>query len=160
MEVNPNVGELSERNVAYVSYTGDYRSNTKVFEELFGKLGAWAGPKGLMGPDTIMMSVYQDDPETTPPEELTVDVAMTVADDVEVEGEVKKKTLPGGKYVIAVTELEGAEQYGQAWENVMKWMDENNHELDMSRPSYEVYKNDPKQHPEGHHLLDICVPIK
>jgi AraC family transcriptional regulator len=160
MEMSPKVDNLPERNVAYVSFTGDYRANSKLFEELFGKLGAWAGPKGIMGPDSLMLSAYHDDPKTTPPEELTVDVCMVVPEDTEVEGEIMKKMLPGGKYVIAGVELESAQEYGPAWEEAIKWLEENNHELDMSRPSYEVYKNNPNEHPEGHHLLDICIPVK
>jgi len=46
----PEITEIEERNVAHVSFVGNYIGNAKVFEELCGKLFSWAGPKQLMGP--------------------------------------------------------------------------------------------------------------
>jgi AraC family transcriptional regulator len=156
----PEVKEIGERNVAYVSFVGNYLGNTKVFDDLFTKLLGWAGPKQLMGPDTILLSAYYDDPGVTPPEELKLDVCMTIEDDIKVEGEIKKKKLPGGKYVVMRAELTGSEEYGPAWEKVVEWMIQNNLEIDMSRASYEIYLNSPEGHPKNHHILDICMPIK
>lgn len=156
----PEVKEIEERTVAYVSFVGNYMGNAKVFGDLFGKLCGWAGPKQLMGPDTILMSAYYDDPGVTPPEELKLDVCMTIEDDIEVEGEIKKKKLPGGKYVVMRAELTGTEEYGPAWEKVGEWMILNNHEIDMTRASYEIYLNSPEEHPEKHHIIDICMPVK
>lgn len=160
MEVSPKIENLPERHVAFVSYTGNYVANPKVFEDLFNKLCSWAGPKGLLKPDVLMLSAYQDDPETTPPEELTVDVCMTVPGDVEVTGEVQKKTLPGGQYAIASVELDGPQEYGPAWKAIVNWTKESNFQMDISRPGYEIYKNNPKEHPQGHHILDICLAVK
>ncbi|MBN1134869.1 MAG: GyrI-like domain-containing protein [Methanosarcinaceae archaeon] len=156
----PEITEIEERNVAYVSFVGNYMGNAKVFEELCGKLISWAGTKQLMGPDTLLMSAYYDNPDVTPPEELNLDMCMTIEDDIEVEGEVKKKNLPGGKYVVMRAELTGAEEYGPAWERVVEWLIQNNLEIDMSRASYEIYLNSPEEHPEKHHILDICMPVK
>jgi len=154
------ITELEERNVAYVSFVGNYIGNADVFKGLFTKLLSWAGPKQLMGPDTLLMSAYYDDPGVTPPEELKLDVCMTIADDVEVEGEVKKQKLPGGKYVVMRAELTGTEEYGPAWEKIVEWMIQNSLEIDMSRASYEIYLNSPEEHPQNHHILDICMPVK
>ncbi|MDW7731448.1 MAG: GyrI-like domain-containing protein [Methanolobus sp.] len=156
----PEITEIEERNVAYVSFVGNYLGNAKVFEDLFGKLFNWAGPKHLMGPDTLLMSAYYDDPGVTPPEELKLDVCMTIEDDIEVEGEIQKKKLPGGKYVVMRAELTGPEEYGPAWEKVVEWLIQNNLEIDMSRASYEIYLNSPEEHPEKHHILDICMPVR
>lgn len=156
----PEITELEERTVAYVSFVGNYVGNTEVFAELFGKLGNWAVPKQLFGPNNLFMSAYYDDPGVTPPEELRLDACMTVADDVEVEGDIKKQTLPGGKYLVMRAELTGTEEYGPAWEKIVEWLIQNNLEIDMSRASYEIYLNDPEQHPQKHHVLDICMPVK
>ncbi len=66
----PEVKELDERTVAYVSFVGNYMGNTGVFEELINKLCGWAGPRQLFGPDTVFISAYYDDPGVTPPEKL------------------------------------------------------------------------------------------
>ncbi|WP_094228151.1 AraC family transcriptional regulator [Methanolobus psychrotolerans] len=155
----PEIKEIEERTVAYVSFVGNYLGNAKVFENLFGKLCGWAGPKQLMGTDTILMSAYYDDPSATPPEELKLDVCMAIEDDIDVEGEIKKKKLPGGKYVVMRAELTGAEEYGPAWEKIVQWLIENNLEIDMSRASYEIYLNSPDEHPEKHHIVELNIPI-
>jgi AraC family transcriptional regulator len=156
----PEIKGIEERNVAYVSFVGNYLGNAEVFKDLFNKLLGWAGPKQLIGQDTILMSAYYDDPSVTSPEELQLDVCMTIKDDIEVKGEIKKKKLPGGKYVVMRAELTGAEEYGPAWEKVVEWMIQNNLEIDMSRASYEIYLNGPEEHSEKHHILDICMPVK
>jgi len=156
----PVVKEIEETNVAYVSFVGNYMGNAEIFNDLFNKLLGWAAPKQLIGSDTILMSAYYDDPGVTTPEELKLDVCMTIEGDIEVEGEIKKKKLPGGKYVVMRVELTGTEEYGPAWERVGEWLIQNNHEIDVSRASYETYLNSPEEHPEKHHILDICMPVK
>jgi len=156
----PEITELKERNSACVSFVGNYLGNASVFEELFGRLFSWAGPKQLMGQDTLLMSAYYDDPGVTAPEELKLDVCMTIADDVQVEGDIKKKKLPGGKYVVMRAELTGPQEYAPAWEKIVEWVVQNRLDIDLSRASYEIYLNLPEEHPEKHHILDICMPVK
>ncbi|MBT4723268.1 GyrI-like domain-containing protein [Candidatus Falkowbacteria bacterium] len=155
-----NLTELPEKKVACVSFQGNYVANPEVFKNLFEKLCGWAGPKGLLNQKVEMLSSYQDDPHVTPPEKLRVDVCLVVEGDIEVDGEVSMKTLPGGKYLVMSAELDGPEEYGLAWQKVVDWANENSYVLDMSRPSYEIYKNEPQSHPEGHHLLDVCLSVK
>ena len=57
-------------------------------------------------------------------------------------------------------ELTGAEEYGLAWDTVVEWIERNNYEVDMSRPSYKIYLNNPEEHPEKHHIVDICRSVK
>lgn len=155
----PEILTLHERQVACVSYTGNYIGNAQVFGNLFHKLGEWAGPKGMMGPEAVFLSAYQDDPETTPPDELKLECCMSIPADVEPGDGIEKKVLPGGKYVVMQAELIGPEEYGEAWNAVGLWIKENGQQIDMSRPSYEIYLNNPEEHPEKHHIVDICVSV-
>ena len=156
----PEIKNLSERLVACVSFVGNYIGNTALFAELFGKLGKWAGSKGLITPESVFLSSYQGDPRFDPPEELSLDVCMSIPDGIEVEGEIQKKVLPGGLNAVMHAELTGAEEYGPVWETLCKWTDENNYEIDMSRPGYEIYLNNPEEHPEKLNIIDICLPLK
>lgn len=156
----PIIQELAERQVAFVSYTGNYIGNLQIFTELFNKLCGWAGPKGLISPESVFLSSYQDDPKSTPPDELKLDLCMNIPDGTDVDDGIQKKTLPGGKYAVMHAELTGPEEYGPAWNAVVEWVEKNNFEVDMSRPSYEIYLNNPSEHPEKHHLVDICMSVK
>lgn len=157
----PQIKELAERDVACVSFTGNYVGNAQVFANLFNELGEWAAPRGLMGPETVFLSAYQDDPETTPPDELTLECCMSIPAGTEVDGDIRKKVLPGGRYVVMHAELEGPEEYGKAWEILAEWIQRSGQEMvDMSRPSYEVYLNNPEEHPAKHHIIEICMSVK
>lgn len=154
------IKKLEERSVAYISFTGNYIGNTQVFADLFNKLYGWSIPKKLMGPDTIFSSVYYDDPQVTPPDQLKLDVCMSIPEETAVDGEIQKQMLPGGEYAIMHTELSGPEEYGPAWNAIVEWITASHYEIDLSRPSYEIYLNNPKEHPEKHHILDICMSVK
>lgn len=156
----PKIQELPERVVACVSFIGNYIGKPEIFADLFNKLGGWAGPKGLMSPETVYLSSYADDPKSTPLDELKLDVCMEISEDIDVEGDIQKKTLPGGKYVVMHTELTGAKEYGPAWEAIVQWVGKNGYDIDLSRPSYEIYLNNPEEHPQKHHILDICLSVK
>ncbi len=72
---------------------------------------SWAGPKGLLTPETQYFSSYADDPMSTPPDELHLDICMDISDDTVTEGDVQKKVLPGGKYAVMHCELTGPQEY-------------------------------------------------
>jgi AraC family transcriptional regulator len=49
---------------------------------------------------------------------------------------------------------------GQAlWNSIVTWA-EKNHPADLSRPSYQVYLNNPEQHPQKHQIVDICLSVQ
>ncbi len=59
-----------------------------------------------------------------------------------------------------IAELESQKEYGPAWNVLADWMRENGLDVDMSRPSYEIYLNNPEEHPEKHHVIEICMSAK
>jgi len=158
----PDVLDIDPKEVVYVSFVGNYLGNTRIFEKLFGTLCGWAGERQLIRPETIFLSAYYEDPDTTPPEELRVDVCMTIPPgiDIPVDGEIRRQTLPGGRYAVMQAELTGPEEYGPAWYAMTGWIAENSLEIDMSRPGYEIYLNSPDEDPERLHRIEICMALK
>jgi len=159
-EVKIEVKEMPEMSIAYVRHIGPYKGDPALFERLFGKLCGWAGPRGLIRPpQTQFLCVYYDDPGVTEDEKLRVDVAMTVPKDTPAEGEVSKNTIPAGKYAVGRFEVLPHE-FEEAWTGVMGgWLPQSGYQCD-DRPCFELYLNDPKQHPEGKCVVDICVPVR
>lgn len=156
----PELKEIKTRNVAYVDFVGNFVGNPEIFRGLFEKLFGWAFQEQVMGPDTEVLSAYYDDPDVTPPEKLRVEVCMTIPDGARVEGDIRKKMLPGGQYAVMRVEVAGPEEYGPAWEKVAQWGSDNHLSIDLSRASYEVYLNNPEDHPEKHHIVDICLAVR
>lgn len=63
----------------------------------------------------VYLSSYRDDPNITLPDELKLGLCMSILDDTKVDGDIRKKVLPGGQYTVMHTELARPEKYGPAW---------------------------------------------
>ena len=154
------VKDLPETTLAYVRYVGPYKGDGKLFENLFNKLFQWAGPRNLLCyPETKTIIIYHDNPDITDESKLRVSVSISVPEDTAVDGEIGKMTLPAGKYALARFELSDTE-YQEAWDWVYRtWLPESGYQPD-DRPCFEMYHNDPKTHPQGKSIVDICIGVK
>lgn len=160
LNADVEVKNLDPMTVAYVRHVGPYKQDSALFERLFEQLCTWAGPRDLMGlPNTKFLSVYHDNPEITEEAKLRLSVCITVPAETEVSGEIGKMEIPGGKYAVAHFEI-GSDQFEDAWNAVYGgWLPESGYQPD-DRPCFEDCVGDPKEHPEGKHLVDIHVPVK
>ncbi len=160
LNADVRIQELPEMNVAYVRHIGPYAGDEQLFERLWGTLCKWAAARDLLDfENSTFLSVYYDDPDLTEESKLRVDVCMTVPKGTPVEGEIGTMTLPGGKYAMAKFEID-ATQFRDAWAAVYAgWFPESGYQPD-DRPPFELYLNDPKEHPEGKHIVEICAPVK
>lgn len=160
IETNVEVKDMPELHIAYVRHIGPYKGDQELFSSLFNKIMSWAGPRGLLRfPETKIMALYHDNPDVTEESRLRTDACITVPEDTQVEGEIGKATIPAGKYAIAHFEI-APDQYQDAWNAVYGgWLPESGYQP-ADGPSYELCLNDPKEHPEGKHVVDICIPVK
>jgi len=160
VRTNVEVKDMPELHVAYIRHIGPYQGDQELFGRLFNKLMAWAGPRGLLRfPETKVMTIYHDNPDITEESRLRTDACITVPQDTQVEGEIGKANIAAGKYAVAHFEIT-PDQYQDAWNAVYGgWLPESGYQPEDG-PCYELYLNDPKQHPEGKHIIDICIPVK
>jgi AraC family transcriptional regulator len=159
LEARVEVKELAKMNVVYVRHIGPYQGDAALFESLWGKLMQWAGSRSLLRfPETQCLCVYHDNPEITAEDKLRTDICITVPEGTPVDGEIGTTTLAAGKYAMARFEI-NAEQYGDAWTAVYGgWLPESGYQP-ADGPCFELCHNDPKEHPEGKHIVDICIPV-
>lgn len=124
------------------------------------KILRWAGPRGLLRfPETQLLGVYHDNPEVTPHSKRRCSACITIPKETRVEGEVGKMTVPGGLFAVAHVEI-SQDEYGAAWDKLMgEWLPESGYQPD-DRLCYEVYLNDPDQHPQHKHIVEICEQIR
>ncbi len=155
------VQDMPELYVAYVRHTGPYRGNGELFENLFKKLIKWAGPRELLSsPEATFLSIYHDSPHITAEQKLRTSACLTVSEETSVTGEVGKMKIPGGKFAVARCELSGSDGYEEAWNFIVGgWLPESGYQPD-DRLYYEIYRNTKKEHPEGIHIVDMCIPVK
>jgi len=155
------VRELETLQLAYVRHIGPYQGDAQLFEGLIGRLMAWAGPRGLLTGETMMLSIYHDNPEITAPDKLRVSMCITVPDDTAAEGEVGRMELAAGKYAMARVEITSPEQYGKAWEAFYgQWLPQSGYQP-ADGPALEIYRSDPNASDcEGKHVVDMCLPVR
>ncbi|HRQ31189.1 MAG TPA: AraC family transcriptional regulator [Saprospiraceae bacterium] len=148
---------IPEMTLAYIRHIGPYQGNENLFENLWNRLFAWAGPRGLLGQkDLKSLIIYHDDPNVTNEEKLRMSLCISVPENTEVGGEIGKMTLESANYVIARFELD-ASQFGEAWNWVYaQWLPQSGYQPD-DKPCFEMYPEEPKN---GLFTVEICVPVK
>jgi AraC family transcriptional regulator len=148
------VESLPSRRVAFLRHVGPYLE----VGPTFGRLGAWAGPRGLIRPGVLMLGVCHDDPDVTPAEKLRYDCCLTVDDRFTPEGEVGVQTLEGGDYAI-LTHVGPYEKLGDAWRWLYgTWLPSSGREP-RNTPPCEVYLNTPMDTTPDKLRTEICVPL-
>ncbi len=159
-QVQIEVKAMPELEVAYVRNIGPYKGDGELFKGLFNKLMMWAGPRGLLRfPATQVLIVYHDDPNVTDEEKLRLSASISVPKETDAEGEVGRMTVPGGQFAVARFEI-GTDEFEQAWGMVCgDWLPDSGYQPD-DRLCYELCHNNPEDHPDGKHIIDICVPVR
>lgn len=159
MKLNKSVEvmELPKMTVAYIRHIGPYQGDESLFESIWNRLFAWAGPRGLIGgKDFRSLIIYHDDPNVTIEEKLRMSVCITVPPETKVTGEIGKMEIEKAKYVVARFELT-AQDFEQAWNWVYgEWFPESGYQPD-DKPCFEMYPEEPV---DGRFTVDICVPVK
>jgi len=159
MKLNKSVEvrELPEMTLAYIRHIGPYKGDDKLFEGIWNRLFAWAGPRGLIGgKDFRSLVIYHDDPNVTIEDKLRMSVCITVPAATKVDGEIGKMEIEAAKYVIARFELT-ARDFQLAWDWVYgQWFPASGYQPD-DKPCFEMYPEEPK---DGKFIVDICVPVK
>lgn len=158
-EAKIEVREVPKMHVAYLRHIGPYAGDTALFGRLFERLFSWAGPRGLVGPQTKVLTIYEDDPHITDEANLRMDVAISVPPGTVSEGEFCTRTIPGGTYAIGHFEIL-PEQYSETWDAMCgQWLCESGYQP-SDGPCLEIYLNNPGQEPGTKHIVELYIPVK
>lgn len=148
------IKEFAPIRVAAMAHRGPYTEIGPVF----GRLCAWAGPRGLLGPDTVSYGIPYDDPTIVPAPELRSDACLSVGPDVTGDGDVTIKEIPGGRHAVMIhkgpyAELERSFRwiYGE-------WLPSSGF-TPADRPAVEAYLNDCRALPPEEWLTEIRIPL-
>ena len=143
--------ELQATHIVYLHHQGDM----SLIPSSIRKLMQWAGPKGLInGPANKLISVYQHEGK-----ELSVDIGLTVPQEVEGESEISKGLLSGGLYAIGHFEI-GTDEIPAAW-SLMYTLTSKHQCKPCAGKSFEIYQSIPlDQHPQDKCMIDLCIPVQ
>lgn len=155
LEYKVEVKELPAMTAAYARHVGAYN----LIGEAFGRLYQWAGPRGHIGPETMHLACYHDDPDLTPPDKLRSSACISVAPGTPTDGDIGSMQIPGGLFAVGHFEIDQT-QFGEAWTALMgEWLPSSGYQAD-DRMCYELYLNDHEKHPQRKFIVEICQPVK
>jgi AraC family transcriptional regulator len=139
-----------EVRVAGIRHIGPYHEIGRAF----GRLGGMVGkpPAGAQ-----MIAVYHDDPDTTPPDKLRSDAAMTLPGKSSAPNGLIEQRVPAGRYA-SVVHKGPYEELPKVWAQLKKeWLPANGHHA--GQPGYEVYLNDPMKTAKQELLTEIFLRL-
>ncbi|MEC5236136.1 AraC family transcriptional regulator [Bacillus mycoides] len=148
-------------NVAYIRHVGTYKDLAIDFPKMIEKLFHYAARENYhVFEDTKVLTIYHDHHEFTEDNHLRTSLCVTIPNESAVEtSDIGIMVIPSGKYAIGHFEI-FQEEYKGAWDFLYgEWLPNSGYKPRDSYP-FEMYKNDPRQHPENKHIVDIYVPIE
>lgn len=153
--MNVEIKQMPAFHVAYVRTFGPYGEGVK---EAWDRLGRWAGPRGYLGPESVMLGVAHDDPHVTPPAKCRYDACVPVPADVKPEREIGIADVPAT--TAAVMRFDGPrEALPQAYDDLYgRWLPKSGYQP-ADAPVYELYRGNPEVSP-GRLVFDICLPVR
>jgi AraC family transcriptional regulator len=150
----PEIKELAPMNIVFVRHVGPYSE----VGAAWGRLMAWAGPRGLLGPETKMVGIVHDDPDVTPQEKIRYDACIVVTRPVAAEGDVGTTEIAGGAYAV-FTHKGPYEDFGKTYGQIFgSWLPKSGYQL-RDVPSFEQYLNSPQNTRPEDLVTLIYVPV-
>lgn len=150
------ITEAPVRRIAYVANLEGYDQQriARAWERLCG----WAGPLGLLT-EGEMIGVSFDDPAITPKHKCRYYACVTIPDDLVPPKDIGVMDLPGGRHAVApfdgsTADIEAAYRYLYG-----TWLPGSGFEP-ADVPCFEIYHSTPDDDPEGHFVMDICIPLR
>jgi len=151
----PEIKELPPTRVVFLRHVGPYSQ----VGATWGRLMAWAGMRGLLGPGMKLFGIVHDDPDVTPEDKIRYDAAVSVNRPVSPEGEIGVMELAGGRYAVA-THRGPYSEAGKAYQRLYgAWLPQSGYEL-RDAPAFEQYLNSPQDTKPEDLLTLICIPIE
>jgi len=150
---------LPDMTLAYIRHIGPYKNNPKLFEDLFGRLCGWAGPRNLITKDSKFLCIYYDGPDVTDESKLRIDIGVSVPSDTDVDDGAGKQEVKGGQYAITRCIVKEPKDYEKCWNELyMNWLPQSDYQPD-DKPPFEMYPVECKLD-NGDMIVDICIPVK
>ncbi len=141
--------------LAALPHQGDYNAIGAAFDRLM----AWAGPRGLIGPDSRSFGIYYDDPAAVPAADLRSHACLLVPEGTAApDGGVLLSQPP--TRAAAVTHVGPYAQLEAAYAWLYgRWLPASGEEP-ADRPCFEEYLNDPRSVPPTDWRTMVFLPLR
>jgi len=154
-----DIKDIPDMYAVYIRHIGSYKGNEDLYYNLFAKLFNWAKTHNLFTKNTKVLSLYNDFPEITEDNKLKLMACITIDKKITPSPPFGKIKINGGKYAICRLEI-SKNDFEISWDFLYgNWLPRSGY-LPDDKPSFELFYNDPKDHPEHKHIVDLCIPVK
>jgi AraC family transcriptional regulator len=154
--MKPEIRQQDRQRVLYVREIGRY---DQAAGRAWEKLCAFAGPRGLLTGAADFIGIGHDDPTITPEDKLRYDACITVADEMQPEGEVGVQTIPGGRFAVFMHKGPYNNLLATYQQAYGQWLPASGEKL-REAPCFEKYLNDCHQTPPEELMTEIWVPLQ
>lgn len=155
MNAQITIKELPELKLASISHIGNFEKVGGKFQ----KLMEWGVQKRVLDiPNFKAITIYHDNPNVTQTSKVRLRAGVTIAKNINTDGEINQYNLKKGIYAVGSFEIK-AEEISKAWKSITIWVIENGYEF-RDGDYFEMYHNDYKTHPEQKFIIDICIPLQ
>lgn len=154
MNAKIKIADCPEMNLVYMTQIGE-----KGIEETFQQMLKWAVPKGVLSkPGNYMCRVFHDSFKVTEAEKVRMSIGLASVNSLFKDEEVSASKIEAGKYIVGSYEI-GMDEFENAWNALFIWMSENGYKKDDRNP-FELYRNNPNEHPGKKFQVDFFIPVK
>ncbi|WP_121967271.1 GyrI-like domain-containing protein [Myroides sp. N17-2] len=155
MNAQITIKELPEMKLASLSDIGNFENIGGMFQ----KLMQWGAQKEILDTSNFKaLTIYHDNPNVTQSSKVRFSTCVTISDNINTEGEIRQRNLKKGIYAIGHFEIK-TEEISNAWNAMCVWVIENNYEF-RDGDYFEMYHNDPQNHPEQKAIIEIGIPLE
>ena len=153
--MNVEITTQPQLRTATVHHVGSYSR----ISEAFGPLGSIAGAAGLLGPDTLMIGIYHDDPATVPEADLRSEAAVVIPPSAKIPNGLAEIVIPAGRYA-RTTHVGPYDQLPDVWARLMgEWLPRSEHRVGDGM-NYELYRNNPMNAKPHELITELYVPLR
>ena len=152
MTLNIELVEQETQTVMYIRTRTSFADMPKLIGESYCKIAAYLGELGEQPAGMPYAAYYNLDMQ-----DMDLEMGFPVARQLPGKDEIKLGSIPAGKYVTCLYKGPYG-QMEQAYNEIFKWLQENNREL--TGVYYEYYYNSPDEVPESELLTKIAIPVK
>ncbi len=148
------IESIAPAHVAFVRHLGPYDR----VGQAWGRLFAWAGPRGLCGPRMQAFGLCYDDPDVTPADKIRYDACFVVGPDVKPEADIGIQDVPGGDFAVALHKGPYSTLTQTYAMLIGQWLPASGR-TPGPLPSIERYLNNPQTTPESELLTEVCIRL-
>ena len=122
-------------------------------------ISQWAKERDLIDEHTVFFGMAHDDPEQV--KECRYDACLSVPDHVEIEDTDEITIQEIAEQPCIMTTHKGPyEALFDTYTQIYSGEPSKKHQLDYTKPCFEIYKNCPESTPADELLTDVYVPIE